>query len=51
MFGMVYIVFLISHIWDWGGACCILDGLSYIVYSEFDILEENIIFGGRYLVI
>ena len=26
--------------WDWGGALCILDELSGIVDSEFDILED-----------
>ena len=29
------------HIWDWGGAFCILDGLNGIVDKEFD-------FGGHF---
>ena len=29
------------HIWDWGGAFCILDGLNGIVDNEFD-------FGGHF---
>ena len=41
MFGMVYIVFLISHL----GAFCILDGVSDILYSEFDISEDISLFG------
>ena len=32
-------------IWDWGGAFCILDGLSGIVDSEFDILEDILLLG------
>ena len=32
-------------IWDWGGAFCILDGLSDIAYSEFHILEDNLLLG------
>ena len=35
----------------WGGAFCILDGLSDIVFSTFDILEDISLFGGGYLVI
>ena len=31
--------------WDWGGALCILDGLSDIAYSEFDILEDILLLG------
>ena len=33
------------HIWDWGGAFCILDGLSGVVDSEFDILEDISLLG------
>ena len=28
------------RIWDWGGAFCILDGVSDIAYSELYILED-----------
>ena len=31
--------------WDWGGALCILDGLSDIAYREFDALEDILLLG------
>ena len=40
MFGMLYMLYLICCIWDWGGAFCILDGLFDIMDSGFDILED-----------
>ena len=33
------------HILDWGGAFWILDGLSVIGDSEFDILEDILLLG------
>ena len=33
------------RIWDLGEAFCILDGLSDIVYHEFDILEDISLLG------
>ena len=44
MFGMVHIVFLMFHL-GLGGAFCILDVLSGIVDSEFDILGDISLLG------
>ena len=41
----VSVFFSGCHIWDWGGAFCILDGLTGIVDSEFDNLEDILLLG------